>query len=71
MDVVEAAFAACRALFALPLESKMSLLADANNRGYTPFAEETLDPANQTVGDSKEGYYIGRWGLHLATGAHA
>ena len=29
------------------------------SRGYTPMAEETLDPANQSRGDTKEGYYIG------------
>ena len=29
------------------------------SRGYTPRAEETLDPEHQTCGDTKEGYYIG------------
>jgi isopenicillin N synthase-like dioxygenase len=29
-------------------------------RGYTPMAEETLDPANQSEGDTKEGLYFGR-----------
>jgi hypothetical protein len=41
-------------------EEKQKLLADENNRGYTPFAEETLDPANQSRGDTKEGFYFGR-----------
>lgn len=41
-------------------EEKQALLADANNRGYTPFAEETLDPGNQSRGDTKEGFYFGR-----------
>lgn len=41
-------------------EEKQKLLADENNRGYTPFAEETLDPDNQTRGDTKEGFYFGR-----------
>ncbi|EFJ48980.1 hypothetical protein VOLCADRAFT_59825, partial [Volvox carteri f. nagariensis] len=49
-----------RALFALPLESKMALLQNENNRGYTPFREETLDPAHQKHGDTKEGFYFGR-----------
>lgn len=41
-------------------ESKAALLADENNRGYTPFAEETLDPQHQSRGDTKEGWYFGR-----------
>ncbi|KAK9814115.1 hypothetical protein WJX72_000846 [[Myrmecia] bisecta] len=49
-----------RKFFALPVQEKLRILADKNNRGYTPMAEETLDPANQTEGDSKEGLYIGR-----------
>lgn len=52
--------AAQRAFFALPLEQKMTIVANENNRGYTPFAEETLDPANSSVGDRKEGLYFGR-----------
>jgi hypothetical protein len=28
-------------------------------RGYTPLLEETLDPANQTEPDTKEGLYFG------------
>ncbi|KAI8476259.1 MAG: hypothetical protein J3K34DRAFT_272372 [Monoraphidium minutum] len=53
-------FEQIRALFALPLSDKMALLQDENNRGYTPFMEETLDPASQTQGDTKEGFYFGR-----------
>ena len=45
--------------FILPLERKMTCLANENNRGYTPMREETLDPSNQKIGDTKEGYYIG------------
>ncbi|PNW78167.1 hypothetical protein CHLRE_10g466700v5 [Chlamydomonas reinhardtii] len=59
-QLVAEAFAQQRALFALPQETKMALLQDANNRGYTPFREETLDPANQKHGDTKEGFYFGR-----------
>lgn len=29
-------------------------------RGYTPMADETLDPANQCEGDTKEGLYFAR-----------
>lgn len=49
-----------RQIFALPTEQKMKLLQDANNRGYTPFREETLDPPRQVHGDTKEGFYFGR-----------
>ena len=53
---------ASRAFFALPESAKRTVLAsnDPNNRGWTPLGEETLDPATQTRGDTKEGYYIGR-----------
>lgn len=58
--LVEETFEQSRRLFALPLEEKRRLLADENSRGWTPFEEETLDPANQRVGDQKEGFYFGR-----------
>jgi hypothetical protein len=32
------------------------------HRGWTPWQEETLDPGAQVVGDTKEGFYFGRWG---------
>ena len=59
---MEAAFAASAAFFELPAEAKQALLATpaTNNRGWTPLGEETLDPARQSRGDTKEGYYIGR-----------
>jgi isopenicillin N synthase-like dioxygenase len=52
--------AAQRRFFELPEEQKRTILADENNRGYTPFYEETLDPSGSTQGDSKEGLYFGR-----------
>ncbi len=109
-DLWEDVFRLNRALFALPIEDKRALVADSNNRGWTPFkevrrslqwsaagaverghigralslrmrcffriahlcdrgglcgipsrpasawAQETLDPANQTTGDTKEGF---------------
>ena len=60
--VVDGMHDASRAFFALPESAKRTVLAsnDANNRGWTPLGEETLDPATQTRGDTKEGYYIGR-----------
>lgn len=53
-------FAQLKAAFALPLEAKQAIIADENNRGWTPFAEETLDPEKQSKGDTKEGFYFGR-----------
>lgn len=38
-------------------EQKLVLLAK-RGRGYTPLQEETLDPEHQSVGDTKEGFYI-------------
>ena len=54
------AFQQSAAFFAMPMEKKMTVLADKNSRGYTRYQEETLDPSNQSCGDTKEGYYIGR-----------
>ncbi|GFR50656.1 hypothetical protein Agub_g12905, partial [Astrephomene gubernaculifera] len=58
--LIDATFEQQRALFSQPMETKMALLQDSNNRGYTPFREETLDPARQKHGDTKEGFYFGR-----------
>jgi isopenicillin N synthase-like dioxygenase len=57
---MENCFDQCKAFFDQPHEFKAHLLADANNRGYTPYQEETLDPSTQTQGDTKEGLYFGR-----------
>ncbi|KAG7375446.1 hypothetical protein PHYPSEUDO_001185 [Phytophthora pseudosyringae] len=46
--------------FRQPLEEKQKVLANKYMRGYTLMNEETLDPAVQTRGDIKEGYYICR-----------
>lgn len=59
-ELLSEVFRQFKAAFALPQEEKDRLLADENNRGYTPFAEETLDPEHQTRGDTKEGFYFGR-----------
>ncbi|GMH32693.1 hypothetical protein BSKO_00527 [Bryopsis sp. KO-2023] len=53
-------FSKMEKLFALPLEEKMKVLQDENNKGYTPFEEETLDGPNQSKGDTKEGFYFSR-----------
>eukprot|EP00878_Enallax_costatus_P011506 GHUV01012012.1.p1 GENE.GHUV01012012.1~~GHUV01012012.1.p1 ORF type:complete len:265 (+),score=49.98 GHUV01012012.1:753-1547(+) len=59
-EQVDAVFAQLKAAFAMPLEAKQAMIADENNRGWTPFAEETLDPERQSKGDTKEGFYFGR-----------
>ena len=46
------------AFYALSKATKLKAKQNENNRGYTPFGEETLDV--KAMGDSKEGYYIGR-----------
>ncbi|EGZ23227.1 hypothetical protein PHYSODRAFT_556079 [Phytophthora sojae] len=53
-------YAEMRAFFGQPLEEKRKVLANEQMRGYTLMNEETLDPAVQTRGDTKEGYYICR-----------
>ncbi|CAM6018848.1 unnamed protein product [Sphagnum balticum] len=60
LELLDQVFEQSKKFFALPMEQKMKVLHDKNHRGYTPFEEEILDPAKQSKGDSKEGYYIGR-----------
>ncbi len=58
--IINDAFNAQKEFFSLPLQAKNSIASDINNRGYTATSEETLDPENQTSGDTKEGIYYGR-----------
>jgi len=50
-------------LFDLPEASKKAMSDKKMSRGYTAMGEETLDPANQTKGDTKEGerLYVLLW----------
>ena len=58
-QLIQSTFSRSKEFFTtLTSDEKRSLLA-VKSRGYTPLAEETLDPANQSRGDTKEGYYIG------------
>ncbi|GLI63800.1 hypothetical protein VaNZ11_006885 [Volvox africanus] len=59
-SLVDDTFEQQRELFHLPMAEKMAMLQNENNRGYTPFREETLDPVHQAHGDTKEGFYFGR-----------
>ncbi|CAI5970132.1 unnamed protein product, partial [Closterium sp. NIES-64] len=59
-QLIADAFHQTRLLFGLPPEAKAAVRQDSNNRGYTAFEEEVLDPAVQGQrGDTKEGYYVG------------
>ncbi|OQR81397.1 hypothetical protein THRCLA_11773 [Thraustotheca clavata] len=58
--LIDAVYTEMHHFFQQPLTEKNKVLANENMRGYTPMNEETLDPAVQTQGDTKEGYYICR-----------
>eukprot|EP00897_Mesotaenium_endlicherianum_P001808 jgi/Mesen1/1655/ME000135S00656 len=60
MSLLQKVFNESRKFFELSVEEKLKVVQDKNNRGYTPFLEEILDPARQSKGDTKEGYYIGK-----------
>lgn len=45
-------------LFDLSGDEKRAISDSVLTRGYTAMREETLDPVNQSVGDTKEGFYI-------------
>lgn len=57
---IDIVFEQSKRLFTLSQSDKESLSDKTMSRGYTNMQEETLDPAVQTEGDTKEGYYIGR-----------
>lgn len=59
-ELVGATFEQQRRFFSQPLEDKMRVTANKHYRGYTPFAEETLDPEHSRRGDTHEGLYYGR-----------
>jgi len=57
-DRVDEVFAASKEFFKLPLVEKQRISDHELTRGYTAMEEQTLDPSNQTKGDTKEGFYI-------------
>ncbi len=59
-DMIERVMDASRAFFSLPEAEKEKVRVNERSKGFTTFGEETLDPQNQKVGGTKEGYYIGR-----------
>jgi isopenicillin N synthase-like dioxygenase len=58
-DLINGTFAAVHALFAQPIDAKMTLTKDffKTNRGYVPMGGENLDPAKPA--DLKEAFNIG------------
>ncbi len=58
--LIQSVFEQSRNFFSLPTSIKEKIVDSELNRGYTSYQEETLDPSNQTEGDTKEGFYIAR-----------
>jgi isopenicillin N synthase-like dioxygenase len=58
--LIRQVFAQSKLLFSLNDASKRAMRDPVLSRGYTAMEEETLDPARQSRGDTKEGFYIGR-----------
>jgi isopenicillin N synthase-like dioxygenase len=59
-ETVRRTYEMSRRFFALTEAEKRTVLVNDKSRGFTPMCEETLDPAIQKGGDTKEGFYIGR-----------
>ena len=57
-QLVSSVFAQSKKFFDLPTHIKEGVSDMELNRGYTKMGEQTLDPSNQIVGDTKEGFYI-------------
>jgi isopenicillin N synthase-like dioxygenase len=57
---IESVMEQSQRLFALPVSAKKVMSDPTISRGYTGMEEETLNPADQKKGDTKEGFYIGR-----------
>ncbi|KAG9401619.1 hypothetical protein AC1031_009475 [Aphanomyces cochlioides] len=60
VELQQAMYAQMKAFFHLPLAEKQKAAADKNMRGWAPMYEETLDPVNQSKGDTKEAYHVCR-----------
>jgi isopenicillin N synthase-like dioxygenase len=56
--LIENVFEQSKQFFNLSTKIKTKFVDSELNRGYTSMGEETLDPTNQSTGDTKEGYYI-------------
>nr|XP_003649066.1 uncharacterized protein THITE_120638 [Thermothielavioides terrestris NRRL 8126]AEO62730.1 hypothetical protein THITE_120638 [Thermothielavioides terrestris NRRL 8126] len=61
VEAIDAAFEMSRRLFDAPLSEKQACTIQQNNRGWSAMNYETLDPANQRVGDFKEAFNFGEF----------
>jgi len=56
-DFLTEVFDQSKKFFALPLEEKMKVFRDKNQRGYTPFEEDMLNPGHQSRGTDPDRDY--------------
>ncbi|KAL2157581.1 hypothetical protein VTH06DRAFT_5959 [Thermothelomyces fergusii] len=61
VEAIDGAFAVSRKLFDAPVSEKQACSIQKNNCGWTAMNYETLDPANQRVGDFKEAFNFGEF----------
>ncbi|KAK4104012.1 Clavaminate synthase-like protein [Parathielavia hyrcaniae] len=59
VEAIDEAFEMSKRLFDAPLDEKEACRIQHNNRGWSAMNYETLDPANQRVGDFKEAFNFG------------
>ncbi|KAG7288928.1 hypothetical protein NEMBOFW57_005288 [Staphylotrichum longicolle] len=60
-EAVDGAFEMAKRLFNAPISEKQACTIQQNNRGWSAMNYETLDPANQRVGDFKEAFNFGEF----------
>ncbi|KAH6637020.1 hypothetical protein F5144DRAFT_646798 [Chaetomium tenue] len=65
-EAIDGAFEISKRLFEAPLSEKQACTIQKNNRGWSGMNYETLDPANQRVGDFKEAFNFGSFLHHRA-----
>ncbi|AEO56290.1 hypothetical protein MYCTH_2301039 [Thermothelomyces thermophilus ATCC 42464] len=61
VEAIDGAFAVSKKLFDAPLSEKQACTIQKNNRGWSAMNYETLDPANQRIGDFKEAFNFGEF----------
>ncbi|KAK4041696.1 hypothetical protein C8A01DRAFT_34299 [Parachaetomium inaequale] len=61
VEAIDGAFEMSKRLFDAPLSDKQACTIQQNNRGWSAMNYETLDPANQRVGDFKEAFNFGEF----------
>lgn len=59
-DLLRSVYRQSEQFFRLDEDEKMKVKQNQISRGYTPFRAEICNPKEQKIGDTKEGYYIGR-----------